>query len=323
MLLRSSHLFPSTSMFKLSSSSRGCCSPLRDPSTNYTINLDDSLSDSIAFKMVPSPDDPSQSNSGLEGNVVVLSSLNLSDSRFESLSWRLGHFDHVLDALNELRSEFFTENQHILPDNEYRLSASRVMDLLDIAKGTLEKVGVNLWPHSLCVVGLRRHKKAYFALLKLLRSRESCLNSQMQARSRRLTCRLSTNFSIRVNPVYDLYLPPMPRNLRQNIGQIQPLHQKALLFRSMPPPDAFPPSDFTPVSSHSFFGPQRRRRRMRLEFSNDIWESLEMEPLSHPSPYIVRHRPGMKKQRFGIFCTGKSSSKTNSRKGRLRAPISI
>ncbi|KAJ3913600.1 hypothetical protein F5877DRAFT_83645 [Lentinula edodes] len=191
-------------MFKLSSSS-SCCSPLRDPSTNYTINLDDSLSDSIAFKMAPSPDDPSQSNSGLEGNVVVLSSLNLSGSRFESLSWRLGHFDHVLDALNELRSEFFTENQHILPDNEYRLSASRVMDLLDvgiglvafrrfqysklraitfffeqIAKGTLEKVGVNLWPHSLCVVGLRRHKKAYFALLKLLRSRESCLNSQMQ-----------------------------------------------------------------------------------------------------------------------------------------------
>ncbi|KAJ3892691.1 hypothetical protein GG344DRAFT_64419 [Lentinula edodes] len=241
--------------------------------------------------MAPSPDDPSQSNSGLEGNVVVSSSLNLSGSRFESLSWRLGHFDHVLDALNELRSEFFTENQYILSDNEYRLSASRVMDLLDvgiglvafrrfqysklrattyyfffeqIAKGTLEKVGVNLWPHSLCVVGLRRHKKAYFALLKLLRSRESCLNSQMQAafddftgvdsiyahifgsqnqrlilsvksRSRRLTCRLSTNFSIRVNPVYDLYLPPMPRNFRQNIGQIQPLHQKALLCRSMPP----------------------------------------------------------------------------------------
>ncbi|KAJ3932332.1 MAG: hypothetical protein NXY57DRAFT_1003426 [Lentinula lateritia] len=322
MLLRSSHLFPSTPMFKLSSSS-SCCSPLRDHSTNYRIRPDDTLSGSIAFKMAPSPDDLSQSNSSLEGNHVVLSNLNLSGSRFESLSWRLGHFDHVLDSMNELRSEFFTENQHILPDNEYRLSAYRVMNLIDIAKDTLEKVGVNLWPHSLCVVGLRRHKKAYFALLKLLRSREGCLNSQMQARSRRLTCRLSTNFSIRVNPVYDLYLPPMPRNFRQNIGQIQPLHQKALSCKSMPPPDAFPPSNFTPVSSHSFFDLHRRRRRMHLEFSNDIWESLEMEPLSHTSPYIVRHRPGIKKQRFGIFYTGVSRSKTGSRKGRLRAPISI
>lgn len=125
MLLRSSHLFPSTPMFKLSSSS-SCCSPLRDHSTNYRIRPDDTLSGSIAFKMAPSPDDLSQSNSSLEGNHVVLSNLNLSGSRFESLSWRLGHFDHVLDSMNELRSEFFTENQHILPDNEYRLSAYRV-----------------------------------------------------------------------------------------------------------------------------------------------------------------------------------------------------
>ncbi|KAJ3849369.1 hypothetical protein EV368DRAFT_85614 [Lentinula lateritia] len=182
-------------MFKLSSLS-SCCSPLRDHSTNYTIHPDDSLSDSIAFKMTPSPDDISQSNSSLEGNHVVLSNLNLSGSRFESLSWRLGHFDHVLDSMNELRSEFFTEDQHILPDNEYRLSASRVMDLLDIAKDTLEKVGVNLWPHSLCVVGLRRHKKAYFALLKLLRSREGCLNSQMQGQCSDLPISQSTDYCL-------------------------------------------------------------------------------------------------------------------------------
>ncbi|KAJ3742892.1 hypothetical protein DFH05DRAFT_1498402 [Lentinula detonsa] len=252
--------------------------------------------------------------------LAVSSSLNLRGSRFQSLSWRLGHFDYLLDALNELRSEFFTTSQHLLPDNEFRLSASRIMDLLQIAKDTLEEVGVDLWPHSLCVIGLRRHKKAYFVLLKLLKSRADSLNDQLQARSRRFTCRLSTNFSIRVNPAYDLYLPPRPRNSRDQNSNCQQL-QKNKLCRNMPPPDAFPPSDFLPVYSQSFLDPQRCRRRMRFGLSSDKWESLGLEPPSRSAaPSIAVHntqsslgsrRPGSfgtMKRRFGIFCMGKSGA---------------
>ncbi|KAJ4480934.1 hypothetical protein J3R30DRAFT_3700389 [Lentinula aciculospora] len=276
------------------------------------------LSEFIAFNMETSPYDPSCINSD-SGGLPARSSLNSGNSRFESLSWRLGNFDSSLAALNELRSEFFTGSQHILPDNEFRLSASKLMDLLDIAKHTLEEAGVDLWPHALCVVGLRRHKKAYFALLKLLRSRADCLDPPLQARSRKFTCRLSTNFSIRVNPAYDLYLPPKPRNPRRKIVKPQPPQQK-ILCKSMPPPDAFPPSEFTPVSSHSYLVPQRHRRRMQLELSSDVWESLGLELPSHPKSYnghesVGSRRPGMTKHRYGIFCMGQS---VTGRRGLLR-----
>ncbi|KAE9395246.1 hypothetical protein BT96DRAFT_978096 [Gymnopus androsaceus JB14] len=198
---------------------------------------------------------------------------------------------------------------------------------IEIAKSTLEDIGIDLWPHSLCFVSLRPHKKAYFALLKLLRSRTDCLNTQLRARSLRLTCRLSTNFSIHLDPAYDFYLPSKPRRPKRNMDSSQPQQLKEVC-RSMPPPDAFPPSGFTPISSRSLIGPQRTRKRMCLDFSSEVWDSLAMVPIPrqlHPSLYNKLHisasasgNPGpnrrpaagnsntFKKQRFGIFCTGKT-----------------
>ncbi|KAJ3778504.1 hypothetical protein FB446DRAFT_476094 [Lentinula raphanica] len=281
-------------------------------------------SNPIVIDVATTPENLSVNDSSA-GDSASSASSKLRGS-FEYLSWRLRRFDYLLEALNDLRSEFFTASGHLLPDEELWQSASMIMDLLDIAKETLEGAGVDLWPHSLCFVGLRRHKKAYFALLKLLKSREDCLTSQLLARSRRLTCRLSTNFSIPVNPAYDLYLPPKSLNPKQKIQQ--PLQNKKFSM-SMPPPDAFPPSDFIPISSRSCIGPQRCRRRMRLEFSSDIWESLQSSvsesKSSRPTPDNLgqslhgRHgslgsrRPGSTslataKQWCGIFSTSKGNA---------------
>lgn len=48
-----------------------------------------------------------------------------NESPYKSLSWRLGHFDHSLEAMQELRSQFF-RNEHVLPDDEFRILASTV-----------------------------------------------------------------------------------------------------------------------------------------------------------------------------------------------------
>ncbi|KAE9384630.1 hypothetical protein BT96DRAFT_929191 [Gymnopus androsaceus JB14] len=306
-------------------------SPISTPSfrsntTNYPHSEDVTESEDAAFlltsaAMNDSPQflDPSQTGSSSDSTASP-SSLD------KSLAWRLRHFDYSLEALQALRSRFF-KNEHLLPDEEFCLSASSIMDLIEIAKSTLEDVGIDLWPHSPCFVSLRPHKKAYFALLKLLRSRTDCLNTQLRARSLRLTCRLSTKFSIHLDPAYDFYLPPKPRRPKRNMDSSQPQQLKEVC-RSMPPPDAFPPSGFTPISSRSLIGPQRRRKRMCLDFSSEVWDSLAMVPLPrqlHPSLHNKLHtsasasgnpspnrRPAagnsntFKKQRFGIFCTGKT-----------------
>ncbi|KIK52055.1 hypothetical protein GYMLUDRAFT_50127 [Collybiopsis luxurians FD-317 M1] len=234
---------------------------------------------------------PRNSVSSCSDSAASASSSNWSlEANYESLAWRLRHFDCVLEALQELRSAFF-RNELALPDNELFQSASRIMDLLDIAKCTLEDAGMELWPHSLCVVGLRPHKKAYFALLKLLQTRADCLDAQLQARCLRLTSRLSTNFSIRISPAYDFYLTPKPRNPKQFPKADSEPFQLKKLCRTMPPPDAFPPSEFIPESSSSFLGPQRRRRRMRLEFPTELQESLGLESPSYmPHPHSNSQR---------------------------------
>ncbi|KAE9383296.1 hypothetical protein BT96DRAFT_929892 [Gymnopus androsaceus JB14] len=221
-----------------------------------------------------------------------------SSSLDKSLAWRLRHFDYSLEALQELRSRFF-KNEHLLPDDEFCLSASSIMDLIEIAKSTLEDVGIDLWPHSPCFVSLRPHKKAYFALLKLLRSRTDCLNTQLRARSLRLTS---------TRP-------------KRNMDSSQPQQLKEVC-RSMPRnTDAFPPSGFTPISLRSLIGPQRRRKRM----FGILWLLVPLPRQLHPSLHNKLHtsasasgnpspnrRPAagnsntFKKQRFGIFCTGKT-----------------
>ncbi|KAF9074420.1 hypothetical protein BDP27DRAFT_1317053 [Rhodocollybia butyracea] len=294
------------------------CLPLSYPgkahfssvTSNGTMSSGSNHSAASATSTMMSYDSPQ-----IDCNSTALLRSDVKASYYESLAWRLGHFDFLLDALQELRSEFFI-NEYRIPDDEFRSSASRIMNLLEVAKCTLEEIGVNLWLHSLCVVGLRKHKKAYFALLKLLRSRADCLDSQLQARSLRLTCRLSTNFSIHVDPVFDFYISPNPRRPKRGIsGQLNP--QLKSLCKTMPPPNAFPPSNFIPISSRSVAVQQRCfGQRMRLPISNDLLKSLGLVEQRAASPKyhgsLGSRRPGsggiMKRSSGNFYTPGKSGS---------------
>ncbi|KAF5343149.1 hypothetical protein D9758_015207 [Tetrapyrgos nigripes] len=272
----------------------------------------------------------SQFSSPTESPLSSPSSGGSSSARSPSLAWKLRHFDYLFDALAEL-GDFFS-----LSDPDFTRSGTEIVMLFEIAQGTLEKAGIILRTYTHCPAHFVPYKRAYFSLLKLLRNRDRCIvDRDLRKRWLRLTFRLKQDFVIDFapSPRHGLYLPALKRdanasNLSPGASNIPPD-----FYKSMPPPDAFPPSQ--KVSSLSCLRLLKRAKPLAFDLNPDstIWDTLGISPdhddddmdtvidahssgsnynivgrskLVLSSPYPPRLRRPMT-GRFGIFCTAKTS----------------
>ncbi|THV03472.1 hypothetical protein K435DRAFT_278794 [Dendrothele bispora CBS 962.96] len=230
-----------------------------------------------------------------------------SCSSSPSLAWKLRRFDYLLDALQEL-GDFF-----VLSDTEFTHSGSEIVRLFEIARDTLEKAGIILRTYTHCAAHLMPYKRAYFNLLNLLRNRDHCMiDRNTRARWLRLVFRLNRDFTIDISPSHQgfNYLPSVKRDAITASSSINSSSIPPDFYKSMPPPDAYPPSQG--VTSLSCL---RLRRGKPLDlvplfsWDSDVPDIVDITTTSSGSGHCPppRLRRGPMTGRFGIFCTSKTS----------------
>ncbi|KAG7087723.1 hypothetical protein E1B28_013669 [Marasmius oreades] len=217
------------------------------------------------------------------------SSSSLPD--ISSLSSRLRRLDDLLNALRELHQLFQTAT-----DREISTRGAEIISLVEVAQSTLTKARIHLWRYSPCPVHFHPHKRLYFLVLKDLKIRGSCFDVSLRRRWGVLVFHLSEDFkwggSYRTFYASSFGAPRKPSSGRVNTAFDATAKQDTPSTESMPPPSAFPTSEG--ISSLSLLAPRRKAKPLDIiEFFPDVALSLQAR------------RP--MKQRFGIFCTPKTS----------------
>ncbi|KAJ7821659.1 hypothetical protein B0H13DRAFT_2128379, partial [Mycena leptocephala] len=202
-----------------------------------------------------------------------------------------------------------------LPPQEFRRHSRKIIRLIEIARDRLEASGISLYLFTSCRKGT--WKDVYFDLLRMLQARLGEVDDTLQARTKSLLIRLSSNFigreSSTASPISlaRISLPETSRrSLAMGITTCTPQPPKSSgACITMPPPDAFPPSATQsfrcrkrPRQQLPFLVPEVTRPRKRARHSSQQENEIPA-PESSSATYAYKSPPLTK--RFGIFCTGK------------------
>ncbi|KAK1228355.1 hypothetical protein PQX77_008608 [Marasmius sp. AFHP31] len=219
-------------------------------------------------------------------------------SQISSLQARLRRLDDLLDGLRELHQLF-----QLAADEDIRMNGAEIISLVEVAQSTLTKAKIQLWRYSPCPVHFQPHQRLYFVILRDLRSRRFCFSVSLRRRWAVLIFHLSEDFKWGGPYSDDAYTPSWSQSLRSpprttptdcvdTASRRTKPDSHTSIDESMPPPSAFPPSEG--VSSLSLLPPPHKAKPLDiLQFFPDVAFSLQAR------------RP--MKQRFGIFCTPKTS----------------
>ncbi|KAF9256217.1 hypothetical protein L218DRAFT_1081478 [Marasmius fiardii PR-910] len=221
------------------------------------------------------------------------------------LASRLRRLDDLLDALRELHQLLQTATE-----KDISAHGTEIISLVEVAQSTLTKAKIHLWRYSPCPAHFQPHKRLYFLVLKELKTRKFCFDISLRRRWGVLVFHLSEDFKWggSYRDFYTTTLATPKESLGQSrnpSGNVSTALRDSHLTQSMPPPSAFPSSEG--ISSLSLLPPRRKAKPLDLmEYFPDLAFSLQAR------------RP--MKQRFGIFCTSKTSmfrpSHTSAHRGK-------
>ncbi|KAJ7080015.1 hypothetical protein B0H15DRAFT_493028 [Mycena belliarum] len=193
-----------------------------------------------------------------------------------------------------------------LPSVEFRMHSRKIIRLIETARDKLEASGIPLYLFTSCPKPRQcQYKAVYFDLLRMLHARRRDVDPALQARTKTLLIRLSSNFIGRSGAAASQVAPArlqLPENLKQTLAMgittCTPYPPTFPAGNTMPSPDAFPPVRYRKRRRHAPFvvAPPRKRTRCGHDQENEI-----------PAPVAYTYKAPPLTKRFGIFCTPKSS----------------
>ncbi|GJE92945.1 hypothetical protein PsYK624_091040 [Phanerochaete sordida] len=229
------------------------------------------------------------------------------------LARRLSSLRDFISAAHELAA------CNDLPPHHIKRHCRKIVTLIEIARTTLTRSGVQLTSARPCMPALARHRAAYLAMLHMLEAQRRAMQDDraFQERVDRLLLPRAAPPPPRHGPAEEsagasaahrccrgappVFAPPPPPVVREKAAG-----------GAMPPPDVLlgrPAQPWTP-DAWTRDRPALPQLRTRAAWpggdaGDDSDEDDEMQPVLLPQP----------RRRFGIFCTGKQGSR---RPGGLR-----
>ncbi|KIK95196.1 hypothetical protein PAXRUDRAFT_827257 [Paxillus rubicundulus Ve08.2h10] len=233
------------------------------------------------------------------------------------IAYRLSSLRNFLEA-----SEDLLEFNNSFTDIDIQRHGRKLLAIMEVARTTLDRVGVKLHLFTSCSPKYQPYKSAYFKMLvSMIRQHKEYFHPELRGRVDRLLLPLTTRLVIRRN--YDPYVQLGIADLMKNLDNQSPLQKKPSvkfptsatgwrvppwpsnnIAATMPPPDVFPPraADDTGKKKRPFLDSAARRRPVHRQHSprpEPPQSGGDAAPsMTRPFTHTRRH--------FGIFCTGKS-----------------
>ncbi|KAF8836231.1 hypothetical protein BDN67DRAFT_1005501 [Paxillus ammoniavirescens] len=234
------------------------------------------------------------------------------------IAYRLSSLRNFLEA-----SEDLLEYNELLTSADIQRHGRKLLAMIEVARTTLDRMGVKLHLFTSCSPKYQPYKSAYFKMLvSMIRQHRDQFHPELRGRVDRLLLPLTTRLVIRRN--YDPYVQLGIADLMKSLdSQAQPqkkpfveLSTSAAGWRvppwpsnniaaSMPPPDVFPPRavEDTGRKKKSLLDSLAHRRPVHRQHPPRPEPTLDggdtAPSMTRPFAHTRRH--------FGIFCTGKSA----------------
>ncbi|KAF9221827.1 hypothetical protein BS17DRAFT_784776 [Gyrodon lividus] len=246
------------------------------------------------------------------------------------IAYRLSSLRNFLEA-----SEDLLRYNNLLTDADIQRHGRKLLAMMEVARTTLNGVGLKLHLFTSCSPKYQPYKSAYFKMLVLMiRQHQHQFHPDLRGRVDRLLLPLNTRLVIWRNhdPYAQLGIADIMKDLDsrsnpQRKPPVEPSTSAPVLWRvppwplnnlavSMPPPDVFPPkaAEATGKKRRSFLDVFIRRARP-VHRQHPQRPELDMKPAQSGDTTPSTSRPFTRTRRhFGIFCTGNKQSPQHSRR---------